>query len=129
MKDRFKTTYSWKKSYAKNRRRDRIWSGCEGVFEDFTYERSDEIRKVGEFRSLVWCPYEVSQRVGKVAYELRLPSELSNVHPLFHVYIHKKCIGDPMSILSIEGLNVDESISYEDVPAEIHDRQVMKLMT
>ena len=30
-------------------------------------------------------PYKVLQRVEKVAYELRLTSELALVHPVFHV--------------------------------------------
>ena len=39
----------------------------------------------------------------------------------------KKCIGDPESILPIEGLSVDENLSNEKVPDEILDRQVKKL--
>ena len=39
----------------------------------------------------------------------------------------KKCIGDPVSILPLEGLGVDENLSYEEVPVEILDRQVKKL--
>ena len=50
--------------------------------------------------------YEISQRVDKVTYELRLPSELASIHPVFHVFMLKKCIGDPDSILPIEGLGV-----------------------
>ena len=65
--------------------------------------------------------------VGKVAYELRLPSDLALVHPIFHVSMLKKCIGDPVSIFPIEGSGVDESLSYEQVPVEILDRQVKKL--
>ena len=30
-------------------------------------------------------PYEILQRVGKVAYELKLPSELASIHLIFHV--------------------------------------------
>ena len=30
-------------------------------------------------------PFEVLQRMGKVAYELELPPRLSGVHPVFHV--------------------------------------------
>ena len=52
-------------------------------------------------------PYEISQRIGKVAYELKLPSELASVHPFFHVSMFNKCIGDPGSILPIEGLGVN----------------------
>ncbi|XP_069150485.1 uncharacterized protein [Solanum lycopersicum] len=72
-------------------------------------------------------PYEVLQRVGKVAYELKLPNELALVHLVFHVSMLKKCIGDPMYILPIEGLGVDENLSYEEVSVEILDRQVKKL--
>lgn len=39
----------------------------------------------------------------------------------------KKCIGYPMSILFIQGLGVDEDLSYEEVPMEILDHQVEKL--
>ena len=72
-------------------------------------------------------PYEILQRVGKVAYELKLPSELASVHPLFHVSMLKKCIGDPESILPIEGLGVKDNLFYEEVPVKILDWQVMML--
>ncbi|WMV08921.1 hypothetical protein MTR67_002306 [Solanum verrucosum] len=39
----------------------------------------------------------------------------------------KKCVGDPTSIVSLEGLGVDESLSYEEVLVEIWDQQVTKL--
>ncbi|XP_027769957.1 uncharacterized protein LOC114075980 [Solanum pennellii] len=65
--------------------------------------------------------------VGKVAYELRLPSELASIHPVFRVSILKKFIGVPESIILIEGLGMDENLSYEDVPVEILDWQVKKL--
>ena len=72
-------------------------------------------------------PSKILQRVGKVAYEFKLPSELSSVHPIFHVSMLKKCIGDPESILPIEGLAVKDNLSYEEVSVQILDRQVKKL--
>ncbi|KAK4709950.1 hypothetical protein R3W88_004463 [Solanum pinnatisectum] len=72
-------------------------------------------------------PYQILRRVGKVAYELDLPNELASVHPVFHVSMLKKCIGDPKSIVPLEGLELKENISYEEVPVEILDRQVKKL--
>ena len=71
-------------------------------------------------------PYEILQRVGKVAYEFKLPSELASVHPVFHVSMLKKFIGDPQSILPIEGLGVKDNLSYEEISVQILDRQVMK---
>ena len=57
-------------------------------------------------------PYKILQRVGKVAYELRLPSELSSVHPIFHVSMLKRCFVNSESILPIEGLDVKENLSF-----------------
>ena len=71
--------------------------------------------------------YEILQRVGKVAYELKLPSVLTTIHRVFHVFVLKKCIGDLESILPIEGLGVKNNLSYEEVPVQILDRQVKKL--
>ena len=51
-------------------------------------------------------PYEILQRVCKVSYELKLPSELTSVHPVFPISMFKKCIDDLESILPIEGLDV-----------------------
>ena len=39
----------------------------------------------------------------------------------------KKCLGDPTSILPVEGLGVDEDLSYEEVLVEILDRQFKRL--
>ena len=72
-------------------------------------------------------PYEILQRVGEVAYELALPAELASVHPVFHVSMLKKCLGDPASILPVDVLGVGEDLSYKEVPVEILDRQVKRL--
>ena len=56
------------------------------------------------------------QKIGTVAYELRLPSELTLVHWVVHVSMIKGCMGDPDSILPIEGLGVQENLSFEKVP-------------
>ena len=81
----------------------------------------------GKLSPLYVGTYEVLQGVGKVSYELKLPSELTSVYPVFHVSILKKCIGDPMYILPIEDLGVDENLFYEEDPIEILDRLVKKL--
>ena len=58
------------------------------------------------------CPNEVLQRVEKGSYEWSLPSIVASVHPVFDVSMLKKYISDLVSILQIEGLGVDESLSY-----------------
>ncbi|WMV54797.1 hypothetical protein MTR67_048182 [Solanum verrucosum] len=39
----------------------------------------------------------------------------------------KKRVGDPTSIVPLEGLGVKKNLSYEEVSIEILDRQVKKL--
>lgn len=39
----------------------------------------------------------------------------------------RKCIGEHEYIFPIEGVDGDENLSYEEVPVEILDRQMMKL--
>ena len=69
-------------------------------------------------------PYKILKRIGKVAYELVLPAKLAAVHPVFHISLLKMCVGNPASIVPLESVAVKGSISYEDVPVEIIDRQV-----
>ncbi|WMV37890.1 hypothetical protein MTR67_031275 [Solanum verrucosum] len=83
--------------------------------------------KKGKLSPRYVAPYQILKCIGKGACELDLPNELAPVHPVFHVSMLKKYIGDPLSIIPLEGLGVDESLSYEEVPVEILDRKVKKL--
>ena len=67
------------------------------------------------------------KRVVKVAYELELPAKLAAVHPVFHISLLKKCVGDPTSIVSLESMEVKDNLSYEDVLVEILDHPVRSL--
>ena len=44
-------------------------------------------------------PHKILKRYGKVSYELELPTKLAVVHPVFHISLLKKCMGDPTSIV------------------------------
>ncbi|XP_069146027.1 uncharacterized protein [Solanum lycopersicum] len=62
-----------------------------------------------------------------VAYELELPTKLEAVHPIFHTSLLKKEVGGPASIVPLESVSMKNSISTEDVPVKILDRQVRRL--
>ncbi|WMV29850.1 hypothetical protein MTR67_023235 [Solanum verrucosum] len=72
-------------------------------------------------------PYQILKTIGKVAYELELPADLAAVHPVFHISLLKKCVGDPASIVPLESVAGKDSLSYDDVPVEILDLQVRML--
>ncbi|XP_070057112.1 uncharacterized protein [Nicotiana tomentosiformis] len=85
------------------------------------------IGKNGKLSPRYVGPYKIIQRIGEVAYKLELPPEMSLVHPVFHVSILKRVIGDPSLIVSVETIKVNEELTYEEIPVAILDRQVRKL--
>jgi hypothetical protein len=72
-------------------------------------------------------PFKILERVGKVAYKLDLPDELSNVHPTFHVSNLKKCLADENLHVPLEDIQVDETMRFTEKPVEIMDREVKTL--
>ncbi|WMV14083.1 hypothetical protein MTR67_007468 [Solanum verrucosum] len=61
-------------------------------------------------------PYLISKRIGNIAYELELPSELAAIHRVFHSSMLKKCMGDPSFIIPTEYIGIKDSLSYEEIP-------------
>ncbi|XP_070006030.1 uncharacterized protein [Nicotiana sylvestris] len=76
----------------------------------------------GKLSPMYVGPYKIIHRIGQVAYNLELPPEMSLVHPVFHVSILKKVMGDPSTITPVKTIEVNEELSYEEVPVAILDR-------
>ena len=49
-----------------------------------------------------------------MAYELEFPAELVAVHPVFRVSLLKKCMSDPIFVLTLESVSVKDNLSYKD---------------
>ncbi|GJY47515.1 putative reverse transcriptase domain-containing protein [Tanacetum coccineum] len=62
-------------------------------------------------------------KVGKVAYRLELPQELSRVHHTFHVSNLKKCYADEPLVMPLEGIHVDDKLQFVEEPVEIMERE------
>ncbi|GJX69619.1 hypothetical protein Tco_0305346 [Tanacetum coccineum] len=52
-------------------------------------------RKKGKLAPRFVGPFEIIEKIGLVAYKLRLPEELNGVHDTFYVSNLKKCLADP----------------------------------
>ncbi|GJT85017.1 putative reverse transcriptase domain-containing protein [Tanacetum coccineum] len=66
-------------------------------------------------------------KVGKVAYRLELPQELSRVHHTFHVSNLKKCYADEPLVMPLEGIHVDDKLQFVEEPIEIMEREIKRL--
>ncbi|GJV69294.1 reverse transcriptase domain-containing protein [Tanacetum coccineum] len=51
-------------------------------------------------------PFEILERIGPVAYRLRLPKELNSVHNTFHVSNLKKCLADASLHVSLDEIKL-----------------------
>ncbi|XP_055806592.1 uncharacterized protein LOC129875176 [Solanum dulcamara] len=65
----------------------------------------------------------------QVAYELDLAVDLEAMHPVFHVSMLYKCVGDPYRVYPIDDIQVTEDLSYEEKPIAILDRNIRRLRT
>ncbi|GKD53011.1 hypothetical protein Tco_1286398, partial [Tanacetum coccineum] len=68
--------------------------------------------------------FQVGDKVGEVAYKLKLPEELSMVHNTFHVSNLKKCYADKPLAIPLDGLHFDDKLQFVEEPVEIMDREV-----
>ena len=68
-------------------------------------------------------PYEIVERIGKVAYRLRLPPELARIHDVFHVSMLRKYIADPSHVFRDQPVELKEELTYEERPVQISDRK------
>ncbi|XP_019241023.1 PREDICTED: uncharacterized protein LOC109221008 [Nicotiana attenuata] len=74
-----------------------------------------------EFKEDAWVFLKVSPMKGIMRFAMSL------VHPVFHVSMLKTVVGDPSLIVPVETVEVNEELTYEEIPVAILDRQVRKL--
>ncbi|GJY57837.1 hypothetical protein Tco_0457729 [Tanacetum coccineum] len=72
-------------------------------------------------------PFEILERIGLIAYRLRLPEELSSVHDTFHVPNLKKCLADANLHVPLNEIKIDKTLLFFEEPVEIIDCEVKSL--
>ncbi|WVZ80963.1 hypothetical protein U9M48_028396 [Paspalum notatum var. saurae] len=111
---------SRQKSYANVRRRDLTFK-----VDDFVYLKVSPMRGIrrfnmkGKLAPRYIGPFKIVERKGEMAYKLELPSNLSGIHNVFHVSQLKKCLRVPEEQAPLEGLDVQEDLTYIEHPVKI----------
>jgi hypothetical protein len=62
--------------------------------------------KKGKFSPRFIGLFEITQKVGKLAYRIAIPPNLIGMHDVFHVSMLRKCIANPEVIMEYEPLGI-----------------------
>jgi len=120
VRENLRVAQSRQKSYADVRRRDLTFK-----VDDFVYLKVSPMRGIrrfnmkGKLAPRYIGPFKIVERKGEVAYKLELPSNLSGIHDVFHVSQLKKCLRVPEEQAPLEGLDVQEDLTYTEHPVKI----------
>ena len=124
IRQRIQATQSRQKSYANNRKKDLEFEVEDKVFLNVTPLKGLEFEKRKKLKPRYVGPFAVLRQIGKVLYQLELPTNLSRIHNIFHVSLLKKYHPDPAHVLQLEEIEVDESLTYSEQPVRILDQKV-----
>nr|GEV88047.1 hypothetical protein [Tanacetum cinerariifolium] len=83
--------------------------------------------KKGKLEPRYVGPFKILERIGPVAYRLRLPNELSEVHDTFHVSNLRKFLANANFHVPLDEIKVDKTLHFVEKPVEIIDREIKAL--
>ncbi|GJT94412.1 reverse transcriptase domain-containing protein [Tanacetum coccineum] len=128
IKEKLKAVRDRQKSYADNRRKPLEFEvGDRVMLKVSPWKGVIRFGKKGKLAPRYVGPFEILERIGPVAYQLRLPEELSGVHDTFHVSNLKKCLADASLHVPLGEIKVDKTLRFVEEPVEIMDREVKSL--
>ncbi|GJT54198.1 ty3-gypsy retrotransposon protein [Tanacetum coccineum] len=114
------------RNQANKHRTDRQFEVDDWVYLKLQPHRQVSIRQ-GQHHKLsskYYGPFKVAERIGEVAYRLKLPSS-SQIHPVFHISQLKKCHGKDHSVGVLPQLGEDGLL--ENKPMAILERRLGKV--
>ena len=128
IRQRLKAVNDRQKSYADLKMKDIEYEVGDKVFLKVSpWRKVLRFRKKGKLSPRFIGPYEVSERIGLVAYQLTLPPELAKLHDVFHVSMLRKYCFDESHILPIQDIQVQPDFTFDEEPKAILDREVKQL--
>ncbi|GJX20271.1 putative reverse transcriptase domain-containing protein [Tanacetum coccineum] len=128
IKQRMQAAQDRQKSYADQKRKPMEFEvGDRVMLKVSPWKGVVRFGKRGKLNPRYVGPFKVLAKVGKVAYRLELPQELSRVHHTFHVSNLKKCYADEPLVMPLEGIHVDDKLQFVEEPVEIMEREIKRL--
>ncbi|WVZ63996.1 hypothetical protein U9M48_013582 [Paspalum notatum var. saurae] len=122
VQENLRVAQSRQRSFADVRRKDLSFK-----VDDHVYLKVSPMRGIrrfnmkGKLAPRYIGPFKILEKKGEVAYGLELPPSLSSVHDVFHVSQLKKCLRVLEERAPLEGLEVQEDLTYTEHLVKILD--------
>ncbi|GKE32208.1 putative reverse transcriptase domain-containing protein, partial [Tanacetum coccineum] len=113
IKEKLKAARDRQKSYAdKTRKQLEFEVGDRVLLRVSPWKGVVHFGKKGKLAPRYVGPFKILERIGLVAYRLRLPKDLNNVHETFHVSNLKKCLADASLDVPLDEIKVDKTLCF-----------------
>ncbi|XP_058003754.1 uncharacterized protein LOC131180149 [Hevea brasiliensis] len=125
IRERLNTAFNKQKNYADPREKD-----VEFVMGDYVFLKVSPIKgiirfgKKGKLAIRYIRPFEITDIVGVIAYQLELPPNLSHVHLVFRIYILRKYVPDHSHVLQLDIVKLNENLTFKEQLVAIVDYQM-----
>ncbi|WVZ58664.1 LOW QUALITY PROTEIN: hypothetical protein U9M48_008907 [Paspalum notatum var. saurae] len=120
VRENLRVTQSKQRSYTDVRRRDLSFK----VDDHLKVSPMRGIRRFnmkGKLAPRYIGPFKILKKKSEIAYRMELPPSLSGVHDVFYVSQLKKCLRVPEEQAPLEGLEVQQDLTYIEHPVKILD--------
>src|SRR4051812_18244746 len=120
--DQLKAAQSRQKSYYDRHHREESYNLDEKAYLRVTPLKGTQRFGIkGKLAPRYIRPFHILAKRGQVAYQLELPSHLSQVHDVFHVSQLRRCFKDPIPEVDHEMLDLQDDLSYQEYPICVLD--------
>ncbi|XP_057250104.1 uncharacterized protein LOC130591186 [Beta vulgaris subsp. vulgaris] len=117
IREKMRAAQDRQKAYADQNRRDSEYQVGEKVLLKVSPMKGVmRFGQKGKLSPKFIGPYDIIERIGRLAYRLDLPNNLGKVHNVFHVSQLKRYVPDKSHVLDPEIIEVDETLSFEERP-------------
>ena len=83
------------------------------------HDKGDEVGTKGKLSPRFIGPFDVLERVERVAYRLALPPALATIHNLFHMSMLRKYTPNPSYVIEYANLPLQRDLRYKEEPIGI----------
>nr|GEZ08704.1 putative reverse transcriptase domain-containing protein [Tanacetum cinerariifolium] len=128
IKEKLKATRDRQKSYANNRHKSLEFEvGDRVMLKVSPWKGVIRFGRKGKLAPRYVGPFKILERIGPVAYRLRLLEELSGELDTFHVSNLKNYLADASLHVPLDEIKINKTLRFVKEPVEIMDHEVKRL--